>query len=206
MVEHQIRARGVSDARVLRAMGKVPRHRFVPEAQRASAYADHPLPIGHEQTISQPFIVAFMTEALGLSSDHRVLEIGTGSGYQAAVLAELAREVMTIEIVEPLARQARDVLSALGYCNIRFKVGDGYQGWPQLAPFDAIILTAAPETIPKPLLAQLRKPGGVLVAPVGLQGEQELVRMVRTETGFSREVLLDVRFVPMTGRALRQSP
>ena len=203
MVDRQIKARGVRDPRVLAALGKVPRHRFVPLARRDQAYQDHPLPIGHGQTISQPFIVAYMTAALGpLDSRSKVLEIGTGSGYQCAVLAELAGQVYSIEIVKPLAERAARLLKTLGYQNLHLRTGDGYAGWPDAAPFDAILLTAAPPKIPEPLLQQLRQPGGVLVAPVGRVGDdQELVRIRRTRKGFQRERLLGVRFVPMTGRA-----
>ncbi len=199
MVRHQIAARGVDDERVLTAMRRVPRHRFMPPEQRGLAYEDHPVPIGHRQTISQPYIVAYMTHALSLTSDHKVLEIGTGSGYQAAVLAEVAGEVYTIEIVEPLALRARETLESLGYEAIRFRVGDGYAGWPEAAPFDAIMLTAAPPEIPTPLLEQLAV-GGVMVAPVG-RGDQALVKVTRTAEGFHRDRVMGVRFVPMTGRA-----
>ncbi|MGH9242307.1 MAG: protein-L-isoaspartate(D-aspartate) O-methyltransferase, partial [Vicinamibacterales bacterium] len=154
MVNDQIAARDVKDPRVLEAMRKVPRHRFVPPALVSRAYDDSPLPIGYDQTISQPFIVAHMTEALGIQSSHKVLEIGTGSGYQAAVLGELARTVYTIEIVPELARGAAATLKALGYSNVRVRAGDGYAGWPEHAPFDRIMLTAAPEEIPKPLIDQ----------------------------------------------------
>ncbi len=203
MVRRQIAARGVKDAAVLAAMGKVPRHRFVPARSRSRAYRDHPLPIGHDQTISQPYIVAFMTEALRLKPGRgRVLEIGTGSGYQAAVLAELYRKIYSVEIVKPLGQRARKLLlGELGYKNLKLRIGDGYKGWPKAAPFDAIMLTAAPPKIPPPLLAQLKKPGGVLVAPVGRAGDQELVRITRLKDGFKRERLLGVRFVPMTGAA-----
>jgi protein-L-isoaspartate(D-aspartate) O-methyltransferase len=199
MVSRQIAARGVDDERVLEAMRRVPRHRFVPSEARSLAYRDHPLPIGHHQTISQPYIVAYMTEALALRPEHKVLEIGTGSGYQAAVLAEVAGQVYTIEIVAPLAQQARATLDALGYTNIQFGVGDGYVGWPAAAPFNAIMLTASPPQIPDPLLDQLVI-GGVMVAPVG-RGDQELVRITRTKEGFDRRRVMGVRFVPMTGRA-----
>ncbi len=199
MVREQIAARDVRDPRVLTAMRKVPRHLFVPAAMRRFAYADSPLPIGLGQTISQPYIVAFMTEALELKRQDRVLEIGTGSGYQAAVLAELVKEVYSIEIVEPLAREAEARLGRLGYTNVRIRVGDGYRGWPEAAPFDAIILTAAPDHVPQPLLDQLRD-GGRLILPLG-RGEQDLVRLRRTRQGMQRDVLLAVRFVPMTGEA-----
>jgi protein-L-isoaspartate(D-aspartate) O-methyltransferase len=199
MVRDQIEARGVRDARVLAAMRKVKRHLFVPAEGQASAYDDRPLSIGEGQTISQPYIVAFMTEALRLKPKARALEIGTGSGYQAAVLGELAREVYSIEIVKPLGERAAKLLARLGYKNVKAKVGDGYQGWPDKAPFDAIILTAAPERLPAPLLAQLAM-GGVLVAPVGPMHDQRLIRITRSAAGLAREELLGVRFVPMTGK------
>ncbi len=203
MVAQQIAKRGVKDARVLAAMKKVKRHLFVPASHRGRAYRDHPLPIGHDQTISQPYIVAFMTEALGkLGPGSKVLEIGTGSGYQCAVLAELAGTVYSIEIVRPLGERAAKLLSTLGYKNTHLRIGDGYAGWPKAAPFDAIMLTAAPPKIPKPLLKQLKKPGGILVAPVGpTGGVQELVRIKRTKKGYKKERLMGVRFVPMTGKA-----
>lgn len=199
MVATQIAARGIRDARVLAAMGKVPRHEFVPEGWRALAYTDSPLPIGHGQTISQPFIVAFMTEAANIQPDERVLEIGTGSGYQAAILADLAKEVYSIEILEPLGTVAADRLKRLGYKNVTVKIGDGYQGWPDRAPFDAILVTAAPTTIPPALLEQL-KAGGRLVMPVG-KSVQQLIRVTKTPQGEEKETLLPVRFVPMTGEA-----
>jgi len=200
MVREQIQARGVRDARVLAAMLKVKRHLFVPADEEENAYEDRPLVIGEGQTISQPYIVAFMTEALQLKARARVLEIGTGSGYQAAVLGELAREVYTIEIVKPLGERAAKLLARLGYRNIKVKIGDGYQGWPDKAPFDAIMLTAAPERVPAPLLQQLAV-GGSLVAPVGPLRDQRLIRITRSAGGLSREELLPVRFVPMTGKA-----
>jgi protein-L-isoaspartate(D-aspartate) O-methyltransferase len=199
MVERQIEGRGVRDRNVLNAMRKVPRHEFVPDIQKRLAYADTPLPIGENQTISQPYIVAFMTESLGLQGTDRVLEIGTGSGYQAAVLAEIVDTVYTIEIVEPLGRRAEKLLKQLGYSNIEVRIGDGYAGWPEQAPFDAVIVTAAPDHIPQPLIDQL-KPGGRLVIPVG-DREQTLTRVTITDTGVVRENLLPVIFVPMTGRA-----
>jgi protein-L-isoaspartate(D-aspartate) O-methyltransferase len=202
MVDDQIAARGVRDGRVLEAMRKVPRHEFVPERQRPFAYADSPLPIGHEQTISQPYIVARMTELLAPERTHKVLEIGTGSGYQAAVLSGLVREVYSIEIVEPLAQEATRVLARLGYHNVHVRAGDGYGGWPEQAPFDGIIVTAAPPRIPEPLKQQLRV-GGRLVIPVG-EGYQELRVLRRTEQGFAEESVLPVRFVPMTGEAERR--
>jgi protein-L-isoaspartate(D-aspartate) O-methyltransferase len=198
-VHEEIEARGVHDARVLAAMRKVPRHLFVPPDQQKYAYIDSPLFIGYSQTISEPYLVAYMTEALELKPQDRVLEIGTGSGFQAAVLAELVREVYTIEIVEPLAKSAEERLRRLGYANVHVRAGDGYRGWPEAAPFDAIILTAAPPQVPPPLIEQLRQ-GGRLVAPVG-GSLQDLVRIRRTAQGTTEEVLLPVRFVPMTGEA-----
>ncbi len=199
MVREQIVARGVRDARVIEALEKVPRHVFVPKEMQSFAYSDTPLPIGYGQTISQPYIVAFMSEALELRPPDRVLEIGTGSGYQAAVLAHLAREVYSIEINEPLAKEAAERLRRLGYSNVHLRVGDGYRGWPEAAPFDAIIVTAAPEHVPPALLEQLRD-GGRLVLPLG-RWEQDLVRFRRTAQGLRKETLLPVRFVPMVGEA-----
>jgi protein-L-isoaspartate(D-aspartate) O-methyltransferase len=205
MVRDQIEARGVRDARVLDAMREVPRHRFVPDDIAPRAYQDRPHPIGYDQTISQPYIVAFMTDALRLKGHEKVLEIGTGSGYQAAVLAKLVPHVYTIEIVEPLAKRAAQTLRTLGFSNVVVRAGDGYRGWPEHAPFDAIMLTAAPEKIPQPLVDQL-KPGGTLVAPVGERWDQELVRIRKLpDGGVERERLLPVRFVPMTGEAEKKS-
>ena len=203
MVRQQIAARGVKDRRVLRAMRSVKRHLFVPASHRSSAYADHPLPIGQQQTISQPYIVGFMTDALKLGPTARVLEIGTGSGYQAAILGEVAAQVYSMEIIPSLGRRAQKLLRQLGYDNVHVRIGDGYKGWPEEAPFDAIMLTAAPHELPAPLLAQLKKPGGVLVAPVGPARDQRLIRLTRTKTGVRKEQLMLVRFVPMTGKALR---
>ncbi len=200
MVRNQIAARGIKDPRVLAAMVRVKRHLFVPAARRASAYADHPLPIGQSQTISQPYIVGAMTEALELKPGARVLEIGTGSGYQAAILGELAGQVYTVEIVPTLGRRSKALLRSLGYKNIHVRIGDGYAGWPDKAPFDAIILTAAPPRIPAPLIKQLRV-GGHLVAPAGPMGNQQLFRLTKTRRGVKKKHLMDVRFVPMTGRA-----
>ena len=193
-----LEVRGVTDSLTLAALREVPRHAFVPAAHRALAYSDEALPIGHEQTISQPYIVAFMTAALAPRPGLRVLEIGTGSGYQAAVLAQAGCHVWTIEIVGALAREARGRLDTLGYRAVRVRHGDGYLGWPEAAPFEAILLTAAPDSVPPALLAQLA-PGGRLVAPVGAEGEvQELVRIVKDAHGvLHREALLPVRFVPM---------
>ena len=203
MVESQIAARGVRDPAVLAALQKVPRHRFVPADGSRFAYSDGPLPIGHEQTISQPYIVALMTELIRPQRTMKVLEVGTGSGYQAAVLAECVGEVYSIEIVEPLGRRAEKLLSDLGYRNIHVRLGDGYDGWPEAAPFDAIMLTAAPERIPQPLLDQL-KPGGRLVRPLGA-GVQDLVVVTKSDRGIVRETVSAVRFVPMTGK-VRKTP
>ena len=199
MVRVQIEGRGVRDPATLSAMGAVPRHEFVPKRFQHSAYEDYPLPIGLDQTISQPYIVALMTEALMLKPGDRVLEIGTGSGYQAAVLAEIADEVFSIEILCELEERARMDLDRLGYTTVKTKCGDGYQGWPENAPFDAVIVTAAPDHVPRPLVEQLRV-GGRLVIPVGSQ-YQELIRIIRTDEGVERERLIGVRFVPMTGEA-----
>ncbi len=232
MVEFQLKARGIRNERVLEAMRKVPRHEFVPEYLvrdpkavllpldelppeeqekrraaalpiRRSAYEDTPLPIGWQQTISQPYIVAFMTEALDPQPDDVVLEIGTGSGYQAAVLAELVRKVYTIEILEPLARRAKATLQRLGYDNVEVKCGDGYQGWPEHAPFDAIIVTCAPEDPPPPLVEQLRE-GGKMVIPLGSLPHQELVLLEKRGGRVIQKMLLPVQFVPMTGEAQKK--
>jgi protein-L-isoaspartate(D-aspartate) O-methyltransferase len=199
MVRRQIEARGVRDPATLSAMGAVPRHEFVPKRIQRSAYEDYPLPIGLDQTISQPYIVAFMTEALMLEPGDRVLEIGTGSGYQAAVLAEITDEVFSIEILCELEERARRDLDRLGYTSVKTKCGDGYRGWPEHAPFDAVIVTAAPDHVPHFLVEQL-KVGGRLVIPVGSQ-YQELIRLTKTNDGVERERLIGVRFVPMTGEA-----
>jgi protein-L-isoaspartate(D-aspartate) O-methyltransferase len=200
MVVQQIMARGVKDPAVLAAMRRVPRHVFLPNPNAPTAYWDGPLTIGYGQTISQPYVVAFMTEALRLRGDEKVLEIGTGSGYQAAVLAEIAREVFTIEIVKPLADRAAAILRELGYKNVTARTGDGYQGWPERAPFDAIILTAAPDRVPQPLLDQLAV-GGRMILPVGEKFSQSLTLIRRTARGYERTTLLPVAFVPMTGEA-----
>ncbi len=197
MVEQQIVARGIKDKGVIEAMKRVPRHLFVPEKYRRFAYHDGPLPIGEGQTISQPYIVAFMTEALSLQPHHKVLEIGTGSGYQAAVLAEIVDQVYTIEIIPSLARRAEALLRGMGYENIFVLTGDGYKGWPQHAPFDAIIVTCAPEEIPKPLIEQLRE-GGRMVIPVGPQDTVQKLILATKQNGKLRlQTLLPVRFVPM---------
>lgn len=202
MVAQQIAARGVRDEHVLAAMRAVPRHLFVPEELRGDAYADHPLPIGQGQTISQPYIVGLMSELLEVKPGEKVLEIGTGSGYQAAVLAAMGCEVYTIEIRASLAAQAEARLKELGYSNVHVRAGDGYAGWEEAGPFRGIIVTAAPERIPEPLLAQLAV-GGKLVIPVGAY-YQQLKVLTREEQGFSEKNVLPVRFVPMTGKVERQ--
>ncbi|MCD6295538.1 MAG: protein-L-isoaspartate(D-aspartate) O-methyltransferase [Deltaproteobacteria bacterium] len=197
MVQRQILDRGVKNPGVIKAMLKVPRHLFVPQARRAYSYGDYPLPIGEGQTISQPYIVAYMTEALDLRPDDKVLEIGTGSGYQAAILAELVREVCTIEIVANLGKRARQTLDKLGYKNIHVKIGDGYKGWPEKAPFDAVIVTCAPERVPRALIEQLNE-GGRMIIPVGRTGGvQKLVRAVKKGGRLKTENVMYVRFVPM---------
>ena len=202
MVETQIKARGVKNPRVLSALLKVERHRFVPEENLNSAYSDQPLPIGEGQTISQPYIVALMTELLDLKGDEKVLEIGTGSGYQAAILAELSKEVYTIEIIESLASMSKKRLLELGYQNIQVKAGDGYLGWPEFAPFDAIIVTAAPDHIPKPLIEQLKE-GGRMVVPVGTH-TQELKKIVKRSGKIETTDVIPVLFVPMTGEGVKK--
>jgi len=202
MVETQIKARGVKDPRVLSALLKVERHRFVSEEYLNSAYSDQPLPIGEGQTISQPYIVALMTELLELKGNEKVLEIGTGSGYQAAILAELAKEVYTIEIIEPLASMAKNRLLQLGYQNIKVKAGDGYLGWPEAAPFDAIIITCAPDHIPEPLIEQLKE-GGCMALPVGAYA-QELKKIVKRSGKIETTNIIPVVFVPMTGDAVKK--
>ena len=201
MVETQIKARGVKDPHVLSAMLKVERHLFVPKEFQSSAYSDQPLPIGEGQTISQPYIVALMTELLELKGGERVLEVGTGSGYQAAILGELAKEVYTIEIMEPLASSAKNLLFELGYRNITVKAGDGYLGWAEAAPFDAIMVTAAPDHIPKPLLDQLKE-GGRMVLPVGTYS-QELKKIVKRSGKIETADIIPVVFVPMTGEGVK---
>lgn len=197
MVSMQIRARGVRDPAVLAAVSAVPRHRFVPSEYQAMAYDDRPLPIGHGQTISQPFIVAKMSELLALKKDDRVLEVGTGSGYQAAVLAEMGAKVFSIEIIAALGIEAKKVLAELGFGNVQVKIGDGYQGWPQQAPFDGIIVTCAPSHIPGPLQEQLAE-GGRMVIPVGpAGGVQKLVLLRKLKGQIKKEKIFDVMFVPM---------
>lgn len=202
MVARDIAGRGVRDGRVLRVMGRVPRHLFVAPRFRPEAYADHPLPIGEGQTISQPYVVALMTEALGLRPTDRVLEIGTGSGYQAAVLSELVGEVYTIEIRKPLADEAEKRLGELGYRNVRVKYGDGYFGWEERAPFDAIIITAAVNHIPPPLIRQLKE-GGRLILPLGSTVFTQTLTLVTRKKGGELDVeqMGPVAFVPMTGQA-----
>jgi protein-L-isoaspartate(D-aspartate) O-methyltransferase len=202
MVETQIRARGIKDETVLNAMLKVDRHEFVPEEARHLAYSDRPLPIGEGQTISQPYIVALMTELLELKKGDRVLEIGTGSGYQAAILAELADHLYTIEIIESLGRSAEGLLRKLGYKNITVKIGDGYMGWEEFAPFDAIIVTAAPPHIPQPLLDQLKERGR-LVIPVG-DYYQELKKVTKVKGEIKSQDIIPVVFVPMTGEHVKK--
>ena len=198
MVEQQIRQRGVTDARVLDAMRTVPRERFVPPELLRQAYDDGPLPIGSGQTISQPYIVAYMTEALKVQPSHKVLEVGTGSGYQAAVLSHLVREVYTIEIVPELARRAETLLQSLNRTNVRVRAGDGYAGWPELAPFDRVMVTAAPEELPRPLIDQLAE-GGLLVAPVGPQYAPQWMTVVeKTQKGVVQRRTIPVQFVPFT--------
>lgn len=197
MVDTQVRSRGISNAAVLDAMSRVPRHLFVPLGERPFAYDDRPLPIGHGQTISQPYIVAYMTDALDVAGDHTVLEIGTGSGYQAAVLAELVREVFTMEIVPELANHARLTLAATGYRNVHVRAGNGYDGWPDHAPFPRIIVTAAPPVIPPALVEQLAV-GGTMVVPVGTMF-QEITIVRKTARGVTHQQTLPVRFVPMVG-------
>ena len=195
MIEEQIVARGIRDSRVLAAMRSVPRHELVPPALREVAYRDGPLPIGHDQTISQPYIVAYMTEAAQIEPGDKVLEIGTGSGYQAAILAELAREVYTIELIPELAATAKAALDKLGYTNVRTRTGDGYAGWREAAPFDAILVTAAPDHVPPALVEQLAV-GARMIIPVG-RGEQEMRVITKTATGVTEESTIPVMFVPL---------
>ena len=198
MVYEQLVMRDISDTRILRALGEIERHLFVPDKYKPFAYSDGPVPIGEGQTISQPYIVALMTQLLHIKPDDRVLEIGTGSGYQASVLAELAKEVYTIEIIPTLGERAKALLSKLGYKNIHVRIGDGYKGWPEAQPFDCIIVTAAPPYIPQPLLNQLRI-GGRMVIPVGSHN-QELILVTKTKNGITEKEILPVSFVPMTGQ------
>lgn len=202
MVRMQIQARGVSDSYVLEAMATVPRHEFVPESIRDASYADSPLPIGEGQTISQPYIVALMSELLKVEPGAKVLEIGTGSGYQAAVLAAMGVDVFSIEIVEPLCERARQVFAQLQIERVEVRCGDGYRGWPEEAPFDGVIVTAAPDKVPEPLLEQLAI-GGRMVIPVG-PFYQDLKVITRTEDGFLEDSIIPVRFVPMTGEIEKQ--
>ncbi len=199
MVDSQIVGEGITDPRVIAAMRKIPRHQFIPNWESQDAYRDSPLPIGSGQTISQPFIVAFMTQTLQLRPGEKVLEVGTGSGYQAAILAEMGTSVFSVEIVESLAIRAQETLKRLGYSRVQVRAGDGYQGWQEESPFDAIVLTAAPDHIPSPLLEQLAV-GGRLLLPVG-DYSQKLVIIDRTQTGYRQQELLPVIFVPMTGEA-----
>lgn len=200
----ELRQEGIRDPRVLDAIGRVARHRFIPLSLQYAAYDNRALPIGEGQTISQPYVVAFMTEALQLCDAAKVLEIGTGSGYQAAILAEIAGQVYSVEIVPALARRASALLASLGYANVHVKVGDGYAGWPEEGPFDGIIVTAALPEVPRPLIEQL-KPGGTLIAPVGERDRlQQLLRLTKKPDGsLQREALLPVVFVPMTGEVRR---
>ncbi len=195
MVREQIEKRGIREEKVLKAMEKVPRHLFVPENYRIYSYEDHPLPIGEEQTISQPFIVAYMTELLELDENCKVLEIGTGSGYQSAILAEIVKEVYTVEIIESLSLKAQEVLSSLGYNNIRFLIGDGTYGWKEFSPYERIIVTAASPRVPPALIEQLSN-NGILVIPVGTYS-QEIVRIRKRDEKIDEEILIPVRFVPL---------
>jgi protein-L-isoaspartate(D-aspartate) O-methyltransferase len=204
MVQQQLTTRGISDQRVLAAMAKVAREEFVSPDSRVASYEDGPLPIGYGQTISQPYIVAFMTEQLRPKPRDRVLEIGTGSGYQAAILAELVSQVYSIEIVEPLAKNAEATLQRLGYKNVHVKIGDGYKGWPEEGPFDAIIVTCAPDEVPQPLVDQL-KDGGRMVIPVGDKFAQQLYLLEKKNGQLKQSATLPVRFVPMTSEAEKKS-
>lgn len=199
MIREQLESRGIKDQRVLSAMRKVERHLFVPSMLASAAYADRPLQIGYGQTISQPYIVAFMTEALGLTAHMKVLEIGTGSGYQAAILAELCDSVFTVEIVPELGQQARKLLTLLGYDNIRVKIGDGYQGWASHAPYHAVIVTCSPTHVPQPLIDQMDE-GGKMIIPVGERDSQVLVILVKSKNKLKQYSVLPVRFVPMVNQ------
>jgi len=203
MVQRQLIPRGIKDQRVLAAMAKVPREEFVPRESRAASYEDGPLPLGYAQTISQPYIVAFMTEQLRLKPSDRVLEIGTGSGYQAAILAELVSEVYSIEIVAPLAKNAEATLQRLGYKNVHLRIGDGYGGWPEVGPFDAVIVTCAPDKVPQPLVDQLND-AGRMVIPVGARFAQQLYLLEKKNGQLKQSATLPVRFVPMTSEADKQ--
>jgi protein-L-isoaspartate(D-aspartate) O-methyltransferase len=203
MVQQQLVTRGINDARVLAAMAKVPREEFVTPESRTASYEDGPLPLGYAQTISQPYIVAFMTEQLRPKPSDRVLEVGTGSGYQAAILAELVSEVYSIEIVERLAKNAEATLQRLGYKNVHLKIGDGYQGWPEVGPFDSIIVTCAPDKVPQALVDQL-KDGGRMVIPVGDRFAQQLYLLEKKDGQLKQSATLPVRFVPMTSEADKQ--
>ena len=202
MVQRQLVARGINEQRVLGAMTKVPREEFVPPESRAASYEDGPLPIGYGQTISQPYVVAFMTDQLRPKPSDRVLEVGTGSGYQAAILAELVSAVYSIEIVEPLAKNAEATLQRLGYKNVHLKIGDGYKGWPEEGPFDAIIVTCAPDKVPQPLVDQL-KDEGRMVIPVGDRFAQQLYLLEKKNGQLKQSATLPVRFVPMTSEAAK---
>ena len=204
MVERQLVRRGINDQRVLAAMAKVPREEFVAPDSRAASYEDGPLPIGYAQTISQPYMVAFMTEQLRLKPSDRVLEVGTGSGYQAAILAELVSEIYSIEIVEPLAKNAEATLQRLGYKNVHLKIGDGYKGWPETTPFDAIIVTCAPDKVPQALVDQL-KDDGRMVIPVGDRFAQQLYLLEKKNGQLKQSATLPVRFVPMAGEGEKKS-
>lgn len=201
MVQEQLRPRGIKDERVLTAMGKVPRQEFIPEDLRNRSYADGAVPIGHDQTISQPFIVGLMTEQLRLQPTDHVLEVGTGSGYQTAILAELVKDVYSIEILEPMAKEASARLTRLGYSNAHVKAGDGYEGWPEVAPFDAIIVTCAPDKVPQPLTQQLKENGRMIV-PVGTGLDQQLFLLEKKDGQLAQTAILPVRFVPMMGHAM----
>lgn len=206
MVETQLRARGIVDARVLDAFRTVPRHLFVPENMHAHAYDDSALPIGHGQTISQPYVVAFMTEILMLGPTDRVLEIGTGCGYQTAILAELVHEIYTVEIVEALATEARERIGQLGYANVQFRQGDGGAGWPEAAPFTKVLVAAAPEQVPEKLVDQLAV-GGMMVIPVGSSFDtQELTLITKAPAGIVSREVMSVRFVPMVSSSIADSP
>lgn len=200
MIDDTIRGRDIKDSRVIKAMSRVAREEFVPAELRARAYEDNPLPIGFDQTISQPYVVAAMTQAAEIQRGEKVLEVGTGSGYQAAVLAELGADVYSIEILEPLAKRTHAILARLGYTKLHLKIGDGADGWPDAAPFDAIIVTAAPEKVPQPLIEQLAE-GGRLVIPVGKEGNQQLRVITKGPDDTTTDTLFPVRFVPMTGKA-----